>query len=183
MIHLQRITTEYVDTEDRIRLSGEVEDNLPIVLWLTQRLLTQLITHLLGLIEKQSLDVATADSANPAPASSLMQGFAQQAAQAELAPEIPVRATDSAQSWLVLAVDFSLSPEGALVLVFKRDAGTAAQQEGEDAGKATLTVEAKQLRQWLGIVHAQWQRAGWPLKFWPTWMDEQMPSDNASPMH
>ena len=183
MIHLQRITTEYVDTEDRIRLSGEVEDNSPIVLWLTQRLLAQLITHLLGLIEKQSLDVATTDSANPAPASSLMQGFAQQAAQAELAPEVPVQATDSAQSWLVLEVDFSLNPEGTLVLVFKRDAGKAAQQGGEDARKATLTVEAKQLRQWLGIVHAQWQQAGWPLTLWPTWMDEQMPSDTASPMH
>ena len=110
-----------------------------------------------------------------------MQGFAQQAAQAELAPEVPVQATDSAQSWLVLEVDFSLSPEGALVLVFKREAGNAALQK--DAAKATLTVEAKQLRQWLGIVHAQWQQAGWPLTFWPTWMDEQMPSDTASPMH
>jgi len=181
MIHLQRITTEYVDTEDRIRLSGEVEENVSIVLWLTQRLLAQLITHLLGLIEKQSLDMATTDSANPAPASSLMQGFAQQAAQAELAPEVPVQAADSAQSWLVLEVDFSLSPEGALVLVFKRDAGTAALQK--DAAKATLKVEAKQLRQWLGIVHAQWQQAGWPLTFWPTWMDEQIPSDTASPIH
>jgi hypothetical protein len=181
MIHLQRITTEYVDTEDRMRLSGEVEENVSIVLWLTQRLLAQLITHLLGLIEKQSLDMATTDSANPAPASSLMQGFAQQAAQAELAPEVPVQAADSAQSWLVLEVDFSLSPEGALVLVFKRDAGTAALQK--DAAKATLKVEAKQLRQWLGIVHAQWQQAGWPLTLWPTWMDEQMPSDAASSMH
>ena len=181
MIYLQRITTEYVDTEDRIRLSGEVEENSSIVLWLTQRLLAQLITHLLGLIEKQSLDVATTDSANPAPASSLMQGFAQQAAQAELAPEVPVHAAENAQSWLVLEVDFSLSPEGALVLVFKRDAGTAALQK--DAAKATLKVEAKQLRQWLGIVHAQWQQAGWPLTLWPTWMDEQMPSDTASSMH
>jgi hypothetical protein len=181
MIHLQRITTEYVDTEDRIRLSGEVEGNVSIVLWLTQRLLAQLITHLLGLIEKQSLEVATTDSANPAAAGSLMQGFAQQAAQAELAPEAPVQATDSAQSWLVLEVDFSLSPEGALVLVFKREAGNAALQK--DAAKATLKVEAKQLRQWMGIVHAQWQQAGWPLTIWPTWMDEKMPSDTASSMH
>ena len=57
MIHLQRITTEYVNTEDRIRLSGEVEENTSIVLWLTQRLLAQLITHLFRLIEKQSLDL------------------------------------------------------------------------------------------------------------------------------
>ena len=149
MIHLQRITTEYVDTEDRIRLSGEVEENTSIVLWLTQRLLARLITHLLRLIEKQSLDLGNTGSANPAPASSLMQGFAQQVAQAELIPELPVQAAANAKSWLVLEVDFSLSPEGTLVLIFKREAGKAAAQEGEgeDAGKTTLTIEAKQLRQ------------------------------------
>ena len=123
MIHLQRITTEYVDTEDRIRLSGDVEGDVSIVLWLTQRLLAQLITHLLNLIEKKSLDVTTIDSANQAPASSLMQGFAQQAAQAELAPEVPVQAPNSAQSWLILEVDFSLSPGGAMVcLLYTSDA-------------------------------------------------------------
>jgi hypothetical protein len=183
MIHLKRITTEYVHTEDRIRLSGEVEENTSIVLWLTQRLLAQLITHLLRLIEKQSLDLGNADSADPAPASSLMQGFAQQVAQAELIPELPVQAAANAKSWLVLEVDCSLSPEGTLVLIFKREAGKAAAQEDEDAGKATLTVEAKQLRQWLGIVHAQWQQAGWPLTIWPTWMDEQSPSDTDNPLH
>ena len=183
MIHLQRITTEYVSNEDRIRLSGEVEGNTSIVLWLTQRLLAQLITHLLRLIEKQSLNLGNTDSVDPAPASSLMQGFAQQVAQAELIPELPVQAAASAQSWLVLEVDFSLNPEGTLVVVFKREAGKEAAQKGKDAGKATLAIEAKQLRQWLGIVHAQWQQAGWPLTIWPTWMDEQSPSDTANPLH
>ena len=175
MIHLQRITTEYVDTEDRIRLSGEAEKNASIVLWLTQRLLSQVISHLLELIEKQSLNLANTDS------SSLMQEFAQQLAQAELAPELPVQTTEAAQSWLVLEVDITLSPEGTLALVFKRETGSAATQEG--AGRAILTVEAKQLRQWLGIVHSQWQKAGWPLTIWPTWMDEQASSDNANPLH
>ena len=67
------------------------------------------------------------------------------------------------------------------MLVFKREAGNAALQE--DIAKATLTVEAKQLRQWLGIVHVLWQRAGWPLALWPTWMDERSPSDTAKPLH
>ena len=181
MIHLQRITTEYVDAEDRIRLSGEAEKNASVVLWLTQRLLSQVISHLLGLIEKQSLKLANTDSSNPGPASSLEQGFAQQLAQAELAPEIPVKATAAAHSWLVLEVDITLNPKGTLVLVFKRETGNAPLQEG--AGKATLTMEAKQLRQWLGIVHSQWQKAGWTPTLWPTWMDEQVPSDAAKPLH
>ena len=110
-----------------------------------------------------------------------MQGFAQQLAQSELASELPVQTTAAAQSWLVLEVDITLSSEGTLLLVFKRETGNPALQEG--AGKATLTVEVKQLRQWLGIVHAQWQKAGWPLTLWPTWMDEQAPSDATKPLH
>ena len=181
MIHLQRITTEYVDTEDRIRLSGEAEKNASIVLWLTQRLLSQVISHLLGLIEKQSLNLANTDSSKPAPASSLMQGFAQQVAQAELAPELPVQTTAAAQSWLILEVDITQSPEGTMVLVFKRETGNAELQEG--AGRAALTLEAKQLRQWLGIVHSQWQKAGWPLTLWPPWMADQASLDTAKPLH
>ena len=181
MVHLQRITTTYADTEDRIRLSGEAEKNASIVLWLTQRLLSQVISHLLGLIEKQSLNIANTDSSDPASASSLMQGFAQQLAQAELGPELPVQTAATAQSWLVLEVDITLSPEGTLVLVFKRETGNVALQEG--VGKATLTLEAKQLRQWLGIVHSQWQKAGWPLTLWPPWMDEQASSGTAKPLH
>ena len=175
MIHLQRITTEYIETEDRIRLGGEIGKSASIVLWLTQRLLSQVISHLLELIEKQSLNLANTDS------SSLMQEFAQQLAQAELAPELPVQTTAAAQSWLVLEVDITLSPEGTLVLVFKRETGNETLQEG--AGKATLTLEAKQLRQWLGIVHSQWQKAGWSLTLWPPWMDEQASSGTAKPLH
>ncbi len=180
MINLQRITTEYVEAEDRIRLGGESEGGQTIVLWLTQRLLAQVISHLLGLIEKQS---AMADKASQAhtPASSLMHGFAQQAAEAELTPEQPVQTVSSSLSWLIREVDISLSAEGTLVLVFKRDSGMVAGKA--DEGAATLTVESKQLRQWLGIVHIQWQRAGWPLAIWPTWMDESPESGTSNPLH
>lgn len=180
MIQLQRITTQYIDTEDRIRLSGESDEEKTIVLWLTQRLLSQVISHLVDLIEKQSPGLHV-KSNTEAPTNSLMQGFAQQAAESELPPELPVQTTEIAQSWLVLEIDIALSPEGALALVFKREAGNAAGRDGE--GRATLTVEAKQLRQWLGIVHSQWQNAGWPLTLWPTWMDEQSPSEAPKPLH
>ncbi len=180
MINLQRITTQYVEAEDRIRLSGEDEQGQTIVLWLTQRLLAQVISHLLALIEKQSPTLSKRGDAE-APASSLMQGFAQQAAEAELRPEQPVEAVSSSQVWLVQEVDIALSPEGTLVLVFKQEIGVVAQQG--DERMATLTVEAKQLRQWLSIVHAQWQRAGWPPALWPTWMDETPTSENSTPLH
>ena len=180
MVNLQRITTEYVEVEDRIRISGEDEQAQTVVLWLTQRLLSQVILHLLGLIEKQSPTLDRAES-TPAASSSLMQGFAQQAAEAELRPELPVKTESSSQSWLIREVDISLSPEGALLLVFKRDLGSVEQQT--EGGKARVTVEAKQLRQWLAIVRAQWQRAAWPSTLWPTWMDELPASGKSNPLH
>ena len=36
---LDRITTEYIDTEDRIRLSGQYAGGPAVVIWLTQRLI------------------------------------------------------------------------------------------------------------------------------------------------
>ena len=46
-LELKRITTVYVDKEDRIGLIGVAESGQHHRLWLTQRLLTQLIERLL----------------------------------------------------------------------------------------------------------------------------------------
>ena len=36
---LQRVTTAYLENEDRLRLTGELADGDTVVCWLTQRLL------------------------------------------------------------------------------------------------------------------------------------------------
>ena len=54
MKSLQRITTEYSETEDRIRLSGELAAGEVMILWLTQRLFNHLVYHLCGWLEKQA---------------------------------------------------------------------------------------------------------------------------------
>ena len=51
--------------------------------------------------------------------------------------------------------------------------GLTFRAPGEGAEKASVTMDATHLRQWLGIVHAQWRQAGWPLEVWPQWMLEQ----------
>ncbi len=43
MLTLQRITTEYVELEDRILLAGELGNREAVVVWLTQRLLQRLV--------------------------------------------------------------------------------------------------------------------------------------------
>jgi len=37
---LVRITTEYIDTEDCLRLSGQYADGVAVVIWLTRRLIS-----------------------------------------------------------------------------------------------------------------------------------------------
>ena len=46
MSELCRVTSQYVDFEDRIRLTGELTDGQQVVLWLTRRLTERMVPHL-----------------------------------------------------------------------------------------------------------------------------------------
>lgn len=150
MFELQRLTTEYVDAEDRIRLTGEIRPGETLVLWLNQRLLLRLLPHLFLWLEKQG------GSAFPA---EIEQSFEQAAATRELGAEAPVQRASNSQSWLVEAVDMTAGDQ-ALRLSFRR--------EGEET--VSLTLAAVHLRQWLSIVRAVWSIAEWPAGVWPEWM-------------
>jgi len=158
MSNLQRITSKYIEQEDRIRLTGAVEGGATKVLWLTQRLLIRVINNLLQWLEQQST-VAAPDALKDGEAAQLVQGFAQQAASAELRLQKPVRSRGDEQAWIVNSVDISRSPK-AVKLNFK----------GANGELAALTLDAKQLRQWLAIIHQLWRVAQWPPAIWPQWM-------------
>ncbi len=143
---LQRVTTQYVINEDRIRLSGETAKGDTLVLWLTQRMLSILIPRLVGWLEQQGGDA-------------LLQEFAQQAAEAALGAEPPVAAQTS--GGCVTSIDIATGPDG-VVLVFK--------PEGERGASLALATDA--LRQWLAIVRSQYVIGEWPTAIWPSWMDE-----------
>lgn len=162
---LQRVTTEYVDSEDRIRLSGEFPNGDTVVLWLTQRLMNRLAPHLLAWLvpeaQPQASPIASSGrSSAQAVHHDVVQGFAQQAALAQLTPAPPVRASSPQASWRVESVDITRG-EDAVTLTFK----------GEGDARATLTFAAQPLRQWLGIIFEQYLRAEWPTAIWPEWME------------
>ena len=50
---LHRLTTDYVEEEDRIRVSGASANGDTVVLWLTQRLLNRLVPHLTAWLAAQ----------------------------------------------------------------------------------------------------------------------------------
>jgi hypothetical protein len=155
---LQRVTTEYVAAEDRVRLSGETGDDQTLVVWLTQRMLNLIVSHMIRWLE----DKGVADGVD----NELLQNFAQQAAEAALEHQQPVRAEATAAAWRVDEVDITTG-SGGVVLTFKSG----------DAQSARITMGADALRQWLGIVHGQYVNGAWSTHVWPAWMqDARAPS-------
>lgn len=173
MRSLSRLTTEYVEAEDRIRIAGELpaqtgEDSpRTVVLWLTQRLLNRLLPHLLNWLERHHGMPQGWDEA--------VQGFAQQAAVAALEPQAPVRSAPESRAWLVHSVQLTFSPEN-VQLGFQSAPGDAEH-------RSDLALQAQPLRQWLHIVYDQYVRANWPLTLWPQWLAEaRQPAPSRSAM-
>lgn len=155
MAGIKRVTTEYVDEQDRLRLSGEVSESTTVILWMTHRLLNRLLPHLLSWLDKQTIQKAGTSTG-----SGVMQEFAQAAARAGLQKQAPVTKKPENQEWLVCTVDVK-STESVFVLIFK------GHQQHESV---EFALEASPMRQWLNIVYDQYRRAQWPMGIWPDWM-------------
>jgi hypothetical protein len=174
MITLQRITSEYIESEDRIRLTATTGARETLILWITQRLLIRLIGHFLKWLDKEAPEVARS-SAVGSEAKSALQGMAQQSAAAKLQEQSAVTANPDSAALLVKEIDIKMS-EAVVLLVFKCD----------DGRKAELSFTIQQLRQWLGMIHQLWRQAEWPVSVWPDWMDDKQQPDSVdadSPVH
>lgn len=154
---LQRVTTEYIAVEDRVRISGAMSDDQAVVLWLTQRMLNRIVPRLTQWLEQKGVAGATAGIVD----NEMLQGFAQEAARA-IAPALPaVQADSTSATSLVDSVDIATADAG-VALIFKTG----------DAKSARLTLVTHALRQWLGIMHDQYVKAQWPTTVWPAWIQE-----------
>ncbi len=162
---LQRITTQYSPGEDRLRLAGEVAPGQVQVLWLTQRLLGRVVPHLLQWLEQTT--PGSVQGGQTGYHVDAVQGFAQQAARAQLRLQPPVLSRSDSRQWLVGTVDVTAGPHN-MALLFK---GTAAPEQ------AQLSLSPQALHQWLGILHDQYRAAHWPMLLWPEWMTQSAPTN------
>lgn len=159
MSEVLRMTTQYVESEDRLRLSCRMRSGETVVLWLTQRLFRRLLPHLLEWLDKQT--PLAADAGPGGARADALRGFTQEADRARHAREEPVAPQAATQIWLVHTVD--MRPRGGeLALVFRPLA--------PDAAAASFVLQPQALRVWLGMVAEQHARAGWPLDAWPSWL-------------
>lgn len=167
MPEVRRFTTKYVPAEDRIQLLMELEGGEVQVLWLTRRLLNRLLPQLLRRLEGTSQAVRAAGSAPSAAAPEVVQRFSQEAAVRSMAPQPPVQPRSEGPAppaAVVTEVD---------VRTGRAAGGTAAVlafRSGETA-LPELPFDERMLRQWLGVVHAQYRAGGWREGFWPAWME------------
>ncbi len=164
MAEIQRITTQYIEVEDRIRVAGEVKKGEVVVLWLTQRLLHRLVAPVCAWLEDQPAQVAPEESLRAPfkPAldaeERLRQSFAQQVARAQQPKQKPVAVDSASAEWLVHSVDIKRD-DARMRLIFK----------GKDVEPVSLTIAREPMRQWLDILYQQCRAARWPLS-WPEWM-------------
>lgn len=163
---LQRMTTEFDEIQDRLRLVGELANGEPLVLWVSQRMIKRVIPALVQWLQPAS------EGAGPHYHTEAVQSFAQQAAVAQLASQgaAPVQVPDqvplpAGSQWLIDSVDLLRTPD-VLGLVFKC---------GEL--KASLLLAQQDLRQWLAILHLLCGKAEWTLDVWPEWIAESAPGE------
>lgn len=154
---IQRITTTYLENEDRIRLVGENARGETIIIWLTRRLLDRLLPVLLNTIDNS----AETDNQHE-----LIQGFAQQAAVSGIPQSRPIIPKAESASWVAISVDVAHKTD-CVDLSFK-----------DEQKAAMLSLERIQLRQWLGILYMAYEKAEWATDIWPNWFSSNISADN-----
>jgi hypothetical protein len=155
MAGIDKLTQGYDAAEDRLFIDVRLSDGEERRLWLTQRLAGVLVQHLCGWLDDQL--AATASGHHD----TRLHAFEQQAAAAALNPETAV--APASRAVLVHSVDLDRGSE-AVRLTFRA--------AGEATGPA-MTLDATRLRQWLGILRALFEQAGWPTGVWPVWLGAQ----------
>ncbi len=154
---LQRVTTEYVETEDRIRLNGLAGEDT-ICIWLSKRLADRLVATVTRLLEQQHV---AQEKAVKNDLLSFSQHAAQQANQRSVEKPVAVSAkTEAESSWLAITIQITPDPY-MLQMTF---VGKSDEQ------KAELKMGVGHLRQWINILFLAYKRGAWATDAWPEWM-------------
>ena len=172
MLTLHRITSEYVATEDRFRLSGTTDKGKAVSYWITQRLLLRLLNFLLDWLanHREELERQAAgemlgpmvtrpatSQAGPGAESGGAGATAETAAAA--APQSGEKPANNAE--LLFEADIRIAPT-RITLVFKPRHSEHSQ----------LSLQLDEAWQWVAILHSLWKRAEWNLSVWPDWIEE-----------
>ena len=173
MSSLRRITTEYSEQEDRIKLAGLTNNSQTVNLWFTMRLMSRLIIHCLSLLERNTPELEKTPTTSQQSRKTI-QNFVQKSAEQQITEEKAVKVSADAPTHLVIEIDVKQTENG-VSLIFK----------GESQSVYDIFFNREQLRQWLGMLHAIWGKTGWQTQIWPDWManDHNQPNSEEKSVH
>ena len=157
LAELSKVTVTYSEVEDRICMSALAKEGDPVVFWLTYRLCSRLISALTGHLERSVSRSALVDMG-------LLLACQQRDAEWQHEPSEPVSFRPGSLVVLPERVDLACSAE-SVTLLFPCGYGEMSK----------LQMSMLELRQWLAIVHRQFQHAGWPMQVWPEWFTQTEP--------
>lgn len=161
MANIHSATLSYDPVEDRIHLALLVDGGTAVRLWLTQRLARTLVGALANHLEKVE--------AMPLPSvRHVLMAQEQAEAVSALRPAPPVEVDRNDGGHLIGDISVTLAPE-QIRLAFA---------SGLDI-KPCVVLDHILVRQWLGLLHRQFVRAGWPQDVWPGWMLDNDPGVSA----
>lgn len=176
MLTLQRITSEYIATEDRFRLSGITDKGGEVSYWVTQRLLLRLLNFLLDWLETHREELerqAATDMLGPVVTRASKRSGQ---AGAEDSPEEAGSGEESEKE-----AEAGETPEegkaASAELLFEADIRIAATRitvvfKPRKSEHAQLSLQLDEAWQWVAILHTLWKRAEWNLSAWPDWVEE-----------
>jgi hypothetical protein len=151
---VQTFTARYDPTEDRICLNALDASGAKQAIYLTRRLMDQIIPVVVKLLEEKTPKGLRADIAQ-----SMTQEWVRQVRQTE-PPAPPVQVDIETQRWLCTAIQMQKQP-----------AGLAVTLTGEVPCKAQIPLADSHLRTLLDIFRNSYAKAGWNLSVFPDWLE------------
>lgn len=163
MLDLLRLTSEYCPLEDRLRLVGENKEGARMTLWLTRRLMDQLI--------KQAMIGSASIPVDRLHRDALMAFPPLTTSRENSSSHGPVRIM-SAPSFLIDSIELATS-EAAVRLIF----------QSASVGVAMICFDPATWWQWLAILYRAYLAADWPLTIWPPgWSLNTLPQPVSMPV-
>ncbi len=150
---INRLTTQFVDLEDRIQITGATDMGRAVTLWLPQRLLNRVVPALCKMLDPTEGKDVRAEVRN---------SFAQQVAVQALTPQPAVKSQPMASVFTIRSISIRTGPKMTQI-VFD-------ESIKQDSNRFAMAFTDQALRQWLSILHSQYVRAEWSLEPWPKWV-------------
>lgn len=161
MPRLQRLTTEYIKTEDRIRICGEIGENTTVTMWLTRPLFNLFLPHLFKITENNTPKKSIQHEASIV--KGIIQQFAQEKAVSNLSRTPIVKPKQENIEQFIETVEIAADKKISTLRFVAKDRG--------ESEPVTLSFDTEQLRQWLYIVCKCYRQAEWTMNNWPGWMN------------